>query len=135
VLILSVLLIAWAIFRLILGNWRGAGRWALAVMLLLTASAHFTSMRHELARMVPGWVPQPMTVIYVTGVLEVAAAIGLLLKRTRRIAGLCLCVLFVALFPANLKAGLEGWGTNLWLRAPMQLLFTWLAWWSTRERA
>jgi uncharacterized membrane protein len=118
--------------------WRDSGRWALAVMLFFTASAHFTSMRHDLARMVPGWMPDAMAVVYVTGVLEIAAALGLLIPRTRNIAGLCLCVLLVAMFAANVKADRENLSiggnpaTPLWLRLPMQVLFIWLAWWSSR---
>lgn len=143
---LAVLLGAWAAFRAAgamgvraWNGWRDAGRWALAVMLFFTASAHFTGMRHDLARMAPDWVPAPMAVILITGVLEIAAAIGLLWTKTRRAAGLALCALLIAMFPANVKAAREGLmlagnpPTPLWLRAPMQALFVWLAWWTTRR--
>ena len=40
-----------------LASWKDATRYALAVLFLFTASAHFTSMRHDLARMVPEGVP------------------------------------------------------------------------------
>lgn len=146
-LVLAVLLIGWLIFRAAgaagverLANWRDSGRWALAVMLIFTASAHFTSMRHDLARMVPVWMPNPDAVILVTGILEVSGAIGLLLPATRALAGVCLCLLFVAMFTANVKAAREGLtiggtpATGLLLRLPMQVLFIWLAWWSTRGR-
>ena len=142
---LAVLLVSWAGLRLAgslgvaaLGSWRDSGRWALALMLVFTSSAHFTPMRHDLAKMVPAWFPEPMWAIYATGVLEIAAAIGILLPRTRSIAGICLCALLVAMFPANVKAAFEGVtlggnpATALWLRGPMQILFIWLAWWSTR---
>jgi uncharacterized membrane protein len=145
-LVLGVLLLAWTVFRLAgrlgvtaLNSWRASARWALAVMLLFTATAHFSEARHDLARMVPGWMPEPVTVIYVTGVLEVLGAIGLLLPQTRRAAGVCLCIFFIAVFPANLKAAHENIGvggqsaTTLLLRIPMQVLFIWLAWWSTSE--
>jgi uncharacterized membrane protein len=146
-IVLGILLGCWLGFRAAgaagvraLATWRDSGRWALAVMLLFTASSHFTSMRHDLARMVPGWMPEPMWVIYATGVLEAAGAIGILLRRPlRSVAGICLCVLFVALFPANVKAAQEGLqlggspATALWLRLPMQVLLGWLAWWSTRD--
>lgn len=142
-IVLGVFLVAWIVFR-VLGRltveaWdtgRDSARWALAVMLFFTASAHFNSMRHDLAKMVPDWAPEPMAVIYVTGILEIAGAIGLLLPGTRRLAGLALCALFVAMFAANVKAVREGLtlggnpATALWLRAPMQLFFIWLAWWT-----
>lgn len=144
-LVLAVLLIGWFVFRAAgylgvkaLASWRAAGRWALALMLVFTASAHFTAMRHDLVTMVPGWMPQPMAVIFVTGLLELAGAAGILLRPTRRLAGLLLCLLFIAMFPANIKAAQEGLtlggsaATPLWLRVLMQILFIGLAWWSTR---
>ncbi|HYO83414.1 MAG TPA: DoxX family protein [Bryobacteraceae bacterium] len=147
-LVLAVLLVAWLSFRAAgaaginsLANWRDSGRWALALMLLFTASAHFTSMRHDLARMVPESVPYPEAVVLLTGILEVAGAFGLVLRLTREVAGGCLCLLFIAMFTANVKAAREGLAiggspaTELVLRVPMQVLFIWLAWWSTRSRA
>jgi uncharacterized membrane protein len=79
VTVLAVLLLSWAAFRTAgicgiaaLETWRSSGRWALAVILFVTASAHFTAMRHDLVKMQPEWIPKPMLVIYVTGLLEVA---------------------------------------------------------------
>lgn len=145
VIVLAVLLISWLLLRAIgaagvrgLASWRDSGRWALAIMLLFTASAHFTPLRHDLARMVPNWVPGPGVVIFITGILEIAGAVGVLVPRTRSIAGICLCLLFIAMFPANVKASMEGLSlggsppTPLALRTPMQILLIWLAWWSTR---
>ena len=123
-----------------LASWRDSGRWALALMLIFTASAHFTSRRHDLVKMVPDWVPYPDGVIFLTGILEIAGAIGILLPHTRRVTGICLCLLFAAMFTANVKASREGLTiagspvTALFLRLPMQILFIWLAWWSTRVR-
>jgi uncharacterized membrane protein len=108
-------------------------------MLFFTASAHFTSSRHNLARMVPEWIPAREAAVFVTGLLEIAGAVGLLVPRTRRIAGICLCLFFLAVFPANVKADRENLmiagsrATPLALRVPMQALFVWLAWWSTRR--
>jgi uncharacterized membrane protein len=121
-------------------TWRDSGRWALAVMLIFAASAHFTAMRHDLAKMVPAAIPQPLAIIYITGVLEIAGAVGLLFPRTRRLAAICLILFFIAVFPANVKAARENVSiggnpaTALWLRLPMQALFIWLAWWSAGSR-
>lgn len=143
-LVLAVLLIGWIVFRAAgylgvkaLASGRAAGRCALALMLVFTASAHFTTMRYDLVKMVPGWMPQPMAVIFLTGLLEVAGAAGILLRPTRRLAGVLLCLLFIAMFPANIKAAREGLSlggsaaTPLLLRVPMQVLFIGLALWST----
>ena len=85
-LVLAVLLISWIVFRAAghlgvkaLATWRATGRWALAVRLVFTASAHFTPMRQDLVKMVPQWIPYPAAVIFVTGLLELAGALGILL--------------------------------------------------------
>ena len=105
-------------------------------MLVFTASAHFTKMKSDLLRMMPEWIPQPMALIYFTGLCEIAGAIGLLLPGVRRAAGIALIVFFIVVFPANVKAARSGVGlggkrpTPLWLRASMQVLFIALTWWS-----
>jgi len=110
-------------------------------MLVLTASAHFTKMKGDLLRMMPDWIPQPMTVIYFTGVCEVAGAIGLLVPIVRQAAGIALILFFILIFPANVKAARSGVGiggkraTPLWLRALMQVLFITLTWWSALQNA
>jgi uncharacterized membrane protein len=138
-IVLAVLGVSWLVFRLFT-DWRTAGRRALAAMLVFTASAHFTAVRHDLVRMMPGWVPFPELAVTVTGLMELAGAAGLLIPRTQRVAGVCLALLFVAMFPANVKADREGLSvagsraTPLLVRVPMQILFVWLALWSTRRR-
>jgi len=105
-------------------------------MLVLTASAHFTKMKEDLVRMVPGWVPWPRAIVYFTGVCELAGAVGLLVPSLRLAAGMALIAFFILVFPANVKAARSGVGvgsksaTPLWLRAPMQALFIALTWWS-----
>jgi uncharacterized membrane protein len=118
--------------------WPAATRYALAIMLLFTASAHFTSMKEDLIRMVPGWVPRPQAVVFLTGICEILGAIGLLLPSVRRVTGIALILFFIAVFPANVRAAranvrLRGKpATPLWLRTPMQILFIALTWWSTQ---
>ena len=142
-IVLFVLLISLLLYRAIgahgvaaLATWVGATRYALATMLVFTASAHFTRMRHDLVRMMPDWIPQPMALIYFTGVCEIAGAIGLVLPSLRQAAGFTLIVFFIVVFPANVKAARSGVGmggkraTPLWLRASMQVLFIALTWWS-----
>jgi uncharacterized membrane protein len=120
-----------------LSSWRAAGLGALAILFLVTSTAHFTRMKHDLAAMTPEPLPDGLWVIYLTGVFEIAGAIGLLIPRARRLAGICLVLLLVAVFPANVNAALNGIPlggeapTPLWLRAPMQLLFIGMLWWTS----
>jgi uncharacterized membrane protein len=119
-------------------SWPADWRDGLAVMLLFTASAHFTPMKEDLIRMTPKWVPRPRAMVFFTGLCEIAGAIGLVVPATRQAAGIALILFFIALLPANIHAAraqitLRGRPpTPLWLRIPMQVLFIFLAWWSTR---
>ena len=79
-------------------------RTALGLMFLLTASAHWGKRRRDLIRMVPPIFPRPDLLVTVTGLLEVLGAIGLLIPSTARTAGICLALLLIALFPANIHA-------------------------------
>ena len=143
-LVLIVLLAAWVVFRGIgaagihaLASWQDSARYALAVMFAFTASAHFNKMRHDLARMIPPYFPRPLLTVHVTGAFELLGAAGLVFPQFRRLAGICLIALIVGMFIANINAAQEGVTlrgkppTPLWLRAPMQILFVGLLWWST----
>jgi uncharacterized membrane protein len=79
-------------------------RAALGVMFLLTASAHWGRRRPDLIRMVPPGFPRPDLIVTITGALEILGIVGLLVPSTGRIACLCLAVLLVCMFPANVYA-------------------------------
>ncbi|GGB40123.1 membrane protein [Flexivirga endophytica] len=55
------------------------------------------------ARSMPRQVPHPIEVIKVSGVAELACAVGLLVPRTRRVAGPASAALLVGIFPANVQ--------------------------------
>ena len=120
-----------------LSSWRGAGRGALVIMFLFTGTSHFTSMKYDFAAMIPDPLPDGLWVIYLTGVFEIAGAVGLLLPQTRKLAGICLILLLVAMFSANVNAALNDIPlggqdpTPLWLRTPMQLLYIGMIWWTS----
>lgn len=146
--VLIVLVVASLIVRTLgyigiefLDSWEVAARYGLATMLLFTGTAHFTPMKHELARMVPPSLPRPMFLIYFTGICEILGAVGLLIPSLQFAAGIALIVFFLATLPANIYAARNGVtlrgkaATALWLRVPMQILFIAVAWWSTRPGA
>jgi len=141
--ILIVLIVATLVARAVgaervafLDSWPAAVRAGVAVMLLFTASAHFNSMRHELARMVPRAIPNAMGMVYFTGVCEILGGIGLLVPATRLAAAIALIAMFVGLLPANIRAAREGMTlrgkpvTPLLWRVPMQVVFIALTWWA-----
>jgi len=141
--VLGVLLVSLLFFRGlgalgvdVFSTWQVSVAWALAAMFGFTASAHFTKTKEDLIAMVPKAFPNPRFMVYLTGVLEVLGAIGLLVPATRTLAALGLVLLLVAMFPANVGAAMKGTKlrgkspTPLWLRAPMQLLFVGMALWA-----
>src|SRR5215469_5067414 len=79
-------------------------RTALALMFLLTASAHWGKRRPDLIRMVPPLFPRPALFVTISGILEIVGAIGLLIPSTAPSAAICLALLLIALFPANVYA-------------------------------
>ncbi|OBI81517.1 DoxX family protein [Mycobacterium asiaticum] len=88
-----------------LDNWVAACAVGLAAMFLLTGVAHFAPpLRRDLVAIVPPALPAPGLLVTVTGVLEIAGAVGLMLPGTRVAAALCLFVLMLAMFPANIYA-------------------------------
>ncbi|GED34558.1 hypothetical protein P9761_02160 [Brevibacillus centrosporus] len=96
-------LIGWTYFE----GWHTSLQGAVAVMLLLTASAHWGAKRPDLIRMVPPIFPKPGLIVTATGLLEIAGAIGILFPATSQATSIGLAVLLVAMFPANVRAARE----------------------------
>ena len=75
-------------------------------------------------KIVPHFVPWPAQVVFVTGLCEIAGALGLLLPTSRKAAGIGLALYAVCVFPANVKHALEGsndlidW-TTVWTGKPV----------------
>src|SRR5262249_33775799 len=114
---LIVMLVSWVVVRAVgaagfwhtTDSWSAALRVALAVMFLFTAISHFhPRTRADLVRMVPPGLPSPALLVAVTGVLELIAAVGLLVPSTTAIAAYGLMLLLVAMFPANVHAARAG---------------------------
>ncbi|WNG50352.1 DoxX family protein [Archangium minus] len=82
----------------------GALRAGVAALFLLTGGAHFIGMRADLMRMVPPAFGNPGFWVTLTGLAELAGAIGILIPVTRRLAAVGLLLLLLAVFPANVYA-------------------------------
>ncbi|MEV4223769.1 hypothetical protein [Nonomuraea sp. NPDC049725] len=113
-----------------LDAWQPALRGALALMLAFTGVPHFLpSWRRDFAAMVPPVFPRPALLVTLTGVLELAGAAGLLIPRLAPYAGVCLALLMIAMFPANVSAARRGLTlggkpvTPLPARTALQVLF------------
>lgn len=110
-----------------LDSWPHALRVGLAAMFLLTASAHFQQPRRDaLIAMVPPRLPSAAALVTLTGVLEAAGAVGLLIPPVAPVAAACLVVLLIAMFPANVRAARADLGITtmpLPLRTAVQVVF------------
>lgn len=74
-------------------------------MFVVTGAAHFAPpLRRDLIAIVPPTLPAPGLLVSVTGVLELAGAVGLLMPATRGVAAVGLVLLMLAMFPANIYA-------------------------------
>lgn len=86
-------------------SWPEAVAVGLAVMFVMTGVAHFVpAMRRDMIAIVPPRLPAAGLLVTITGVLELAGAAGLLYPPTRVAAAVCLFVLMLAMFPANVYA-------------------------------
>ena|SRR5215471_4171131 len=120
----------------LLSTWPAATRVGLCAMFLFAAFAHFNSIRHDLARMVPPIFARPVGVIHFSGFCEILGAIGLLLPGIRIYAAIGLISFLIAVLPANIHAAKTNVtfrgksATPLIVRIPMQVLFIALTWWA-----
>jgi uncharacterized membrane protein len=110
-----------------------SARIAMSAMLVVTAIGHFAYTR-GMKLMIPGFIPFKTEIVYLTGIIEIMAAIGLLIPQFRVLSAWLLILFFVLLLPANIKAAIEhvnfekgtydGKGLNyLWTRIPLQIIF------------
>lgn len=135
IVLLSVFVISLFVIKLIRGNYEYAlpGRIALSTMLLFTAIGHF-AFAEGMTMMIPPFIPMKTAIVYFTGAIEIAAAIGLLVPGLRKITAWLLIAFFVLILPANIHAAInqidyqkgtfDGAGlTYLWFRIPLQIFF------------
>ena len=73
---------------------------ALAGLLLTSGTMHFVKPE-PFETMVPRRLPSHRTLVYASGALEIACAVGLFVPATRRVAGIASAALLVAVLPAN----------------------------------
>jgi uncharacterized membrane protein len=86
-------------------TWVKAIAVGLAAMFVLTGVVHFVPpLRDNLIAIVPPRLPAPGLLVSITGVLEILGAVGLLVPVTRVAAAVCLLLLMLAMFPANIYA-------------------------------
>ena len=120
---------------------RGAAAVGLGILFLFTGIGHFIQTE-PMAQMLPPWVPQRTLLVYLTGGLEFAIAVGFLVPSSRRFAGWVAAIVLVFFFPANIYAAIKhvpmgghAWGpVYLFIRAPLQVIILfWVYWFTIRQ--
>lgn len=87
-----------------MNDWVIALRFAVAVMFLMTGAAHWGKRRREMIAMVPPVLPQAAALVTLTGWLEIAGAVGIVIPATVTAAATGLALMLLAMFPANVYA-------------------------------
>ncbi len=86
-------------------------RFTLAPVFILVGLVHLT--RADLfIPMMPRVIPYPSAVIVLTGIAEIAGAIGLFLPRTRALAGIMLALYAVCVYPVNVNHAVHDLSTG-----------------------
>ncbi len=120
---------------------RAVLRGILGVAMVGVGVMHFANP-DPFVRIMPRWLPAPLGLVWVSGFFEVLGGVGLFVPRTRRMAGLGLCALYVAVFPANVNMAVNNLTLDgvtpvppllLWGRLPLQAVLIALAWWVSRD--
>lgn len=112
----------------------------LAIGMVVIGAQHFTATE-GFVKIVPAFIPYPFFLVYLSGLLEMLAGLGLLIPPLSRQAAWTLVVLYIVVFPANLNqalhnipvAGLPHDPPLIWLRLPFQAFMVAWAWWFTRN--
>ena len=98
-----------------------------SLLFILGGVAHFTNSSFYLP-MMPKSLPFPLELVYISGVIEIALGVGLLIPRLSKYSAFGLILLLLAVFPANINMYLnaedfpDATETALLVRLPIQLL-------------
>lgn len=120
---------------------RTAALRGLAVLYFAAGVLHLTLARPFIS-ITPAWVPEPAKVIHLTGIAELAGALGLVQpwsRSLRRAAGMALALYALCVWPANVNHMLidlakpdHGVGLGYHIpRLAAQPLLIWLALWAS----
>ena len=138
--LLVVFGITTAISKIFYHQWNSvfAGNLSMSIMLFFTAMAHF-AFNKGMAMMLPRFIPFKKVIVYTTGLIEILAGVGLLIKPCRHATSILLVIFFIMIVPANVYAAINkvnyergNYSGNdlkyLWFRIPLQIFFIEWVW-------
>lgn len=121
-------------------RWTPQARWRVALALAMTvAGITHLVMPTPFLQHLPEWAPMRSAVVFISGLVEIAFGVALLLPISwRPKIGWALAAYLVAVFPGNIYVAIAGvdvqgqpGGIYPWARLLLQPLFVWLALWTT----
>ena len=110
----------------------------LALFFFVAGITHFTQ-DEAYAGIVPPLLPFPFLIVWVTGVMELFFALGLAIKKYRKMSGFWLAPFLLAVLPANIYMAMyniplgvmESSPTALWIRVALQFPLIALILWAS----
>ena len=99
--------------------------------------AHFV-VADFFTKAMPSYLSHHFELVIISGVFEILGAVGILVPKTRLLAGYCLIALIIAVYPANIDMALNPEKFPdipvifLYIRLPFQFLFIWFVWWAIK---
>ena len=108
-------------------------RWLATIFFLIAGAMHFVIPEFYLA-MMPPFIPFQSFFVVLTGIAEMAGGVGLQIPKLRRLTGILMIAMLVAIFPANIYVAIAQPALpdityssgSMWLRLLLQPLF--IAW-------
>lgn len=112
----------------------------LAVLMVGAGILHFV-IPVPFIKIVPGFLPFPAALVYISGVAEILLGIGLLVPGVRSLSAWGLVALFIAVYPANINMAVnhiqignipDAWWVHA-IRLPFQfVLIAWAYWYTDK---
>lgn len=90
-------------------------------------------------KIMPGYLPFPLQLVYISGLCEMTFATLLLFPVTRPTGAWLIIILLIAVFPANIQMAVDFYQRKnpfLWIalmRLPLQFVLIWWAWLYTKS--
>lgn len=118
-------------------------RWLMAALYVSAGVMHFVNPWF-FVQIMPPYLPWHWELVYLSGAIEIALGMLLLVPTTKRLAAWGVIALLIAVFPANVHMAMAnvqfdpppamGQPSPLanWIRLPIQLVLILWAWWYTR---
>ncbi|MBB4805765.1 putative membrane protein [Chryseobacterium defluvii] len=91
--------------KVLQGSWNFLfpGNLGMAVFIIFTGFSHF-KFQKGMAMMIPDFIPAKMFWVYATGIIEIAAGIGLMIPSIRETTAILLIIFYLLVFVANINS-------------------------------